>query len=109
MLCGPLTWRIAWEAPDDGAFGDTDTYDLLIRVRPGMPADLERETLMHEVLHACYRTAGIDSTIAREEQIVSGVSPFLLDALRRSPDLAAYLLAPHVVQSARRSRGGDRE
>lgn len=91
MRVGPFTWAVHWEAPEDGSYGDTDTYTLTIRVRPDLPGSLERETFMHELLHACYRTAGLDSTVAREEQIVSGVSPFLAECLTRDARLRAYL------------------
>jgi hypothetical protein len=94
-----------WEVPEDGAYGDTDTNTLRIRVRPDLPLDLVRETLLHEVLHAVYRTAGVDSTIMREEQIVCAISPHLMDALRRSPGLAEYLLAPGALQSSKAKKG----
>ncbi len=92
IVTGPFTWRIEWVDLGGEHYGETDQERLLIRMQPDLAPEFERETLMHELLHACYRTAGIDSTVEREEQIVSGISPFLLDALRRSPGLAAYLL-----------------
>lgn len=104
VVVGPFTWKVDWTQPADDVMGETLLASLTIRVDPTMHEDVARETLMHEVLHACYKTAGIDSTVALEEQIVSGVSPLLLDALRRSPNLAEYLLATPVGR-----RGGDRE
>lgn len=106
VITGPFTWRVLWEAPDDGAYGTTDTYTLTIQVRPDLADDLARETLMHETLHAAYRAAGLNSEIAKEEEIVSGMSPFVLDALRRSPGLAEYLIGPVVGRPATGKRGG---
>lgn len=88
---GPLRWTVVWEGHEDGSYGSCDTYTLTINIRDDLAPDLERETVMHELLHAVYRTAGIDSTVMREEQIVSALSPHLMDAMLRTPGLLSYL------------------
>jgi hypothetical protein len=58
-LCtGPFVWQIRWEPIDADHYGETDQSELVIRVRPGLAPDFERETLMHEVLHACSTLSG---------------------------------------------------
>lgn len=44
-------------------------------------------------MHACHQVAGIPNDAkVTVEQFIAAVSPFLLDALRRSPDVVAYIL-----------------
>jgi hypothetical protein len=93
IVTGPFTWAVSWVKPDrQEVAGETDALNLAIRVMPGNALDFERETLMHELLHACCSVAGLDLGDDGEERVVAGLSPFLLDALRRSPGLADYLL-----------------
>lgn len=71
------------------------SYEL-ITLSPSQGPATMRETLLHEVMHACFHAAvpfgGLvgDKT---EEKVCSAVAPHLLDALRRNPRLVAYLLS----------------
>ena len=92
IVTGPFTWELRWERPErPDLAGETDAVNLRIKVMPGVAEDFARETLVHEVLHACFAVSGLDMG-DDEEQIVSRLSPYLFDALRRSPGLADYLL-----------------
>lgn len=92
FFMGPFRWDIKWRHPDNGDFyGTTEETRLLVQVRQDMDEQYSRETLFHELLHAGFSTACLRRE--DEEQIVSALSPFLLDALRRTPGLADYLLA----------------
>lgn len=91
IVTGPFTWAVAWRRPErPDLAGETDAVNLTIKVAPGFAPDFERETLIHELLHACFAVSGLDLG-DDEEQVVSRISPFLFDALRRSPGLRTYL------------------
>lgn len=65
-----------------------------IVIRPGLPADLDREVLLHEVLHGVMSAANLDwEKYEDEERIVKSITGVLLDTLQRNPRLATYLLA----------------
>ena len=70
---------------DSNGYIDYNKTELLIR--PGQSATRERETVMHEVLHAIWDLAGLS-----DENIVNRISPLLLDTLRRNPHLVDFLL-----------------
>ncbi len=90
----------AREEGRDQRVGETDTRWLRITVDARLPAGQVRDTLLHEVLHACwYAVGGFDerpdeSERDREERYVARLSPVLLDTLRRNAGLAAFLVAP---------------
>lgn len=80
--------------------------EILIRCQTDgtdLAEDNLRETLFHEILHACNEVNGLNSVggaeaipeefEALEEMIVAMTSPVLLMVLRDNPDVLAYLLA----------------
>jgi hypothetical protein len=92
FVLGPSTWTIEWVAPqDESLLGSTDQRFQIIRVDPRQHEDGVRETLLHEMLHACHLMVGLaDDTNC--ETFISVVSPTLLSVLRANPEIARYLL-----------------
>lgn len=99
---GPFLYRITldpdeWELsnPDPGAnYGYTDHERGVIILHARTTDSMRRVVLLHELMHAAAFAAGqVDNRKRREEDWVVMVAPMLLDALRRSPELTAYLLA----------------
>jgi len=73
--------------------GEWDSRALTLTIRPGMAADKEAETVLHEVLHGLTFTTGLVHDIPDDEEgVVTRLAPALLDTLRRNPKLVAYLL-----------------
>lgn len=100
-VLGPFVYRITtdpdeWAASDkDPAqhYGYTDHERGVIIVHERTTDSMRRVVLLHELMHAAAFAGGqLDNSKRREEQWVVGVAPMLLDALRRSPELTAYLL-----------------
>lgn len=103
---GPTRWLVvyteaateAMRARNDNPrmMGETDAVTATIIIAHDLPADLKRETLLHEILHAIQATLGNQAESARkgdvEETFVASTSPLLLDTLERNPDLVTYLL-----------------
>lgn len=81
---------------DSNVLGETRPSRLTIVVRPGLPPDLERVVVWHEVLHAVM--AVHDWLGARrmpaEEEVVDKVSMTQMEVLRDNPRLLRYLTAP---------------
>jgi hypothetical protein len=73
--------------------GLTAPDELLIAVAPTV-TPLEREVLMHEILHAICFTSGLTGKLdtSQEEDIVSTLSPYLLDILRNNKQVTQFLL-----------------
>lgn len=61
----------------------------MIVLRPGLSDEATAECLLHEILHAVFTVAGIESE--DEERLVNAIAPTLLDTLRRNPKLVDYL------------------
>lgn len=98
---GPFDYRITasekkWRrhSPEpDVLYGYTDHRRGLILVCPETSEAMRRTVLLHELMHAATFAAGqLDNRKRSEEDWVAMVAPMLLDALRRSPELSAYLL-----------------
>lgn len=56
-------------------------------------ANMEREIMLHEVLHACLNSTSLQMTYKQEELFVQILSPRLLSTLRDNPRLVEYLLS----------------
>lgn len=76
--------------------GLTRNSELLILVDPTIPPVLQRETLLHELLHAAYFASGGEINAAkdehREETVVSLLSPRLFGVLCDNPAISAWIL-----------------
>lgn len=105
VTVGPLDVKVdvnAKRANDASlTFGHYDrVYGEIVLAPNQGPAPL-RDTLLHELLHACcdlaaMQAGGGDAVFEdddHEERCVRALTPWLLDALRRNPDLVTYLLA----------------
>ena len=78
---------------DEEATGDSRPDRCIVRLDMQRPATKVAETLLHELLHCVWsQTPGRAREFnEHEEEIVSSVAPWLLDMLRRNPDLVKYL------------------
>lgn len=93
---GPHAYAITLDdelAGDD--FGRTDVKRLRIHVGTGQAPSQERDTVLHEVLHAALSTSGASNDLEYddEERLVSTLTATLLGVLRINPGLVAYLTA----------------
>jgi len=78
-----------------GASGLTFGESLKIFIGNWTHEHLQRENVLHEVMHACFYGARFDAELAEgsdpEEWMFSGMDSPLLTTLRDNPDLVAYL------------------
>lgn len=75
----------------EGAFGKTEVAKQTLYVRDDLTIDQERDTLLHEILHATAIVLGREAELP--ESMVSLLAPTLLDVLRRNVPLVRYLMA----------------
>lgn len=102
MSIGHSTWKVKWSRKAVAAIntwtdlpgGICSQRHMTIAVEPLPDAPvLEREVMLHELLHACLMATSIDWPEKREEAFVQAMSPVLLKALRDNPALVRYLLS----------------
>lgn len=77
------------EVWDEDKFGQCDDAGQKIYLRGGLGGDMERDTLLHEILHAIdfHEKAGL-----KERQVETMAAGFYA-VLRENPDFAKYLIA----------------
>lgn len=87
-----------------GGFSDRWAMEIVISDRfpdgRPIPADAQRETLLHELIHCCLGAGNWDAEVighlpaeAREEYVVAAASAQLFAVLRDHPELVSYLTA----------------
>lgn len=79
---------VKWGADLKGDCGLTEFLPLRISVGGGMAPDEERESLLHEVLHAIEYQQGL----TLKEQQVRQLSVGLYETMKNNPKLVSYLL-----------------
>lgn len=116
---GPIRWRVLHTDETTAAMretsdhprqmGECDVVSATLTIATGMPPEVTRETLLHEILHAIQAVLGNPVEHKRgadlEEGFVASTSPLLLDTLVRNPGLVTYLLgyAPEPPMPAPKS------
>jgi hypothetical protein len=110
---GAVTWRISQneqeiaakieqsgtsQAENTVVAGLTDCFSGAILVHPGQSESQQRNTLWHEVFHACYDVIGgmrLGSEPS-EDDVIMQVSSTLLATIRNNPSLMLALLADSI-------------
>lgn len=89
---GPFTYRIA-VTPDIDEFGHTANDVHRISINVDQSTVSMKDTLLHEVLHACFFTVNLRDQVdyEAEERIVRRLSTILLQVLRSNPKLVEYV------------------
>lgn len=97
MQVGPYLFSIEYrdEVSDSepDLFGLTIPRDQRIIVSTRQTDQSERDTVLHEVLHALFYASGLYREVDNEERVVAAVSTWLLMVLRENQAFAKFLLA----------------
>lgn len=91
---GPFTMRI--QITDDilpDKLGQLKETQLRILIAPDQAPVMERDTVLHEVLHACFLTVNMRDAVdfETEERVVMRLATVLLQVLRSNHQLVDYL------------------
>jgi hypothetical protein len=81
------TWSITRKSTP-GKYGECQHGKLVINVSPASADDQQRDTLLHEVIHALE----VEGQLKMTERQVTGLATLLLSSLRHNPKLAQFLL-----------------
>ena len=89
---------IKWLTGDDPILpldqvGECDTAEQEISIRNNLKPDTEKDTMLHETIHAVSDAMGLDMT---EEQVM-GLASGLLAVLLDNPTFARYLIKKEKV------------
>lgn len=98
---GPFTYAIEWPifvSDEDGEVvsGEAAHVELTIRVSRGLPIDLQRKTLLHELMHAAVFVTGHNTDEVTEEQFIRSSAFALFGILRDNPDVARFITSRTV-------------
>lgn len=69
--------------------------EINLRGEPACSFHAERDTLLHEALHALFNLTGLDEKLSDEdaEDIILRLSPAILTLMRENPQFVSYLTA----------------
>jgi len=93
LKVGPIRYKLAMRADMelDEKEGMLDEARQTLHISAGLGADIERETTLHEALHAALAQTAFRHNLESEEELVSSLAPILLSLLRDNPDWVAWL------------------
>lgn len=95
VLVGPHRYKLTFNDSrvvrmsddTDSSFGETDHKHATITIDPNQSPSMLRDTVLHEILHACMNLIGVqeDAGVDREteERIVLRLAPVLLQVVRQ--------------------------
>jgi hypothetical protein len=87
-------WK-ALEATASSCVGECDRLSLEIRVREDLPLQQAQNTLLHEILHACWDVHNLSSLEPNEEHTVSCLSNALQQVGQDNPGVIDWLFRTH--------------
>lgn len=76
---------------DQNADGAVTYNSALIEVVNGMPIEVERVVVMHEVIHAMFKGQG-QNDYRHDEDLIEAVAHGVIQVIRDNPQLLSYLL-----------------
>jgi hypothetical protein len=100
LVIGAHTYEVrsdpdtAWHLRENGSRAETRADRTLILIDPDLPPSLLAESLLHEILHACWHQTPLrvmEHLQDQEEEVVTALAPILLAALRSSKPLQRIL------------------
>jgi hypothetical protein len=99
IIVGPYRYSVETDAAAvlellaAGDHADCNHRMQRIRLDLGQAPGMARDSLLHEVLHACNNASGLNADLNddQEESLVRRTATVLLEVLRRNPRLVAYL------------------
>ena len=91
---GPHDYTIRPERRDGDDFAETHTDRCEIIVSGKQCQSQLRDTILHEIFHACSDLAGLRFEMGEEndERYARRMAPVFLDVLRRNPRLVEFLV-----------------
>lgn len=94
IVVGPFHWRIRYADLGEKLYGATDNFHLQIIVNPKVPLDQFKETVVHELFHACIYLGNDGSSgtnLGNDDTFIEATAPAFLFVLEKNPELVRWL------------------
>lgn len=80
-------------AEDMMGYTNSALQEIHVKAEPLLGFDAERDTTLHEALHALFAVTGLDEKLSEvdAEDVISRLAPAMLDMIRSNPILVNYL------------------
>lgn len=94
IVVGAFHWRVRYVDFQEDFFGRTSPSHLEIDIDPSLPLDQLKETVLHEVMHACLFVGNSGSSpgkLVDDDAYIESSAPTLLEVLEQNPQLVAWL------------------
>jgi hypothetical protein len=97
LKIGPFIWRVIemeeLEVAQTNNIGYCDPSELTIAVSPRIHPQRQGEVMLHELIHACFRTGdlNIEDEKIDEEKIVSVLGIQMIQIMRDNPEVFRWI------------------
>lgn len=93
IIVGPYAYKIYWRssASMGNSYGITWTKTSSIYVDSGLSKGQLRETVLHELFHACQTVGSFYGNNSSADGFIESTAPTLIQILRDNPDLVRWL------------------
>ena len=98
---GPMRYTVEFNqriVDAANAYGRIEFKSQTISIDPDQSPDHLAITLLHEVLHGCWKQANAEGFDGDQEKIITGLALTLLDTMRRNPELVGFLMAKDSIR-----------
>lgn len=94
IVVGPYHWRVRYVDFRGDYYGRSSYSELEIYIDPSLPLDQLKETVLHEVMHACLFVGNSGSSPGRlisDDGFIESSVPTLLGVMEQNPELVHWL------------------
>ncbi len=94
IIIGPFHWNVRYLKSMPMRYGMEVPESLQLQIDPGLPPDQTKETLVHEILHACIfvgNRGSKPSMIETDDEYIEASAPTFMQVLRDNPELVKWL------------------
>ena len=93
---GPFKWSVETFTEDIGVHGSVDVHNQIIKVAVNQVPQQQKDTFLHELLHAIMHTNGLAhrfgaSETVDEEDVCWGLAPWLYGVTKTNPTLFEWI------------------
>jgi hypothetical protein len=84
MKIGACTWKIEVTEVEDDEMGSCEYGEHHIRIDKNLSEETQEEVFIHELLHACCYSAGVNEKKMSDEKFISSIAYLLHSTLRQN-------------------------
>lgn len=89
---GAYDIQICYLSKDDDDMGSFDSSTETIWIQSEFKSNISAvDTLIHEILHACWDVSALPSSAVVEEQVVASITPVMTQVFRDNPAVVEWI------------------